>query len=105
MNIEKSRGKTLDMAAAHQRLTAAIERLEAALGGRGKPPGGVPGRNPADDVRALRQEVAALRGERDRMLTELRALQRNRAELNALAMAMSGRIDTAVGEIKALLAD
>jgi hypothetical protein len=101
MNNEKSRGKTLDMATAHQRLSAAIERLESALGKHGKRPAS----NPAGDVGALRREVAGLRGERDRMLTELRAMQRDRAEFNALAAAMGGRIDTAVGEIKALLAD
>jgi Domain of unknown function (DUF4164) len=101
MHSDKSHGKTLDMATAQSRLSAAIERLESALGKSGKRPGSTLG----GDLDALRREVAGLRAERDRMLTELRAVQRDRAQFNALAAAMGGRIDTAVGEIKALLAD
>ena len=83
----------LDLAA--ERLAAALENLEKAAetAGESRAPA------PADTAR-----IAALEEERERLLARIAALEEELASLSGITEEVEGRLDGALGEIRAALA-
>ena len=83
----------LDVAAKH--LAAALENLEkAALAGRGRAPSA-----PVPEPR-----LAALESEKEKLLARIAALEEELAALSSITEDVEGRLDGAIGEIRAALA-
>lgn len=79
---------------ARDRLTAALENLE-------KTAKTVPKR-PARDEGAVAR-IAALEGEREKLLARVAELEEELAVLSSLTSEVEGRLDGAIGEIRAAL--
>jgi len=80
---------------AQKRLTQALESLEKAAelaARRGKA------------ASAAEARVAALSGERERLLTRISELEEELAALSSVTLEVEGRLDGAIGEIRAALA-
>ena len=80
---------------AQKRLTQALESLEKAAelaARRGKA------------AAAAEARVAALDGERERLLTRISELEEELAALSSVTQEVEGRLDGAIGEIRAALA-
>jgi chromosome segregation ATPase len=80
---------------AQKRLTQALESLEKAAelaGRRGKA------------ASAAEARVAALSGERERLLIRISELEEELAALSSVTLEVEGRLDGAIGEIRAALA-
>lgn len=84
-----------DPAAAWQRLDAALTALEAALMAQR--------RRSADEVEALRKELQEARAENARLAEALKAEQARVQRLEDLTSAVSGRVDSAIGELESIL--
>lgn len=80
---------------AQKRLTQALEHLEKAAelaGKRGKA------------AAAAQARIGALDGERERLLARIAELEEELAALSTMTMEVEGRLDGAIGEIRAALA-
>ena len=80
---------------AQKRLTQALESLEKAVelsAKRGK------------DVSAAEARIAALTGERERLQARIATLEDELAALSSITQDVEGRLDGAIGEIRAALA-
>jgi chromosome segregation ATPase len=80
---------------AQNRYRAALEALENAAGGVGES---------LDSAAKLPERVAELEAERERLLTRITDLEDEIAALSGLTEEVEGRLDGAIGEIRAALA-
>ena len=80
---------------AQNRFQAALEVLENAAASVGES---------LDAAAKLPERVAELEGERDRLLARITELEDEIAELSGLNEEVEGRLDGAIGEIRAALA-
>lgn len=83
----------LELAA--DRLKTALEALESRAAGA--PDGG-------DELRKLQGRIAELEAERERLLTQVAALEDEMASLSGVTEEVEERLDGAIGEIRAALA-
>jgi outer membrane protein TolC len=83
----------LELAA--ERLKGALDSLETAI---------VPIKAGAVDAAKLQGRVADLEAERERLLTQLALLEEEIAALSGVTEEVGGRLDGAIGEIRAALA-
>jgi ParB-like chromosome segregation protein Spo0J len=80
---------------AQNRFRAALEALENAAGGVGES---------LDSAAKLPERIAELEAERERLLTRITDLEDEIAALSGLTEEVEGRLDGAIGEIRAALA-
>ena len=80
---------------AQNRFRAALEALENAAGSVGES---------LDSAAKLPERVAELEAERERLLTRITDLEDEIAALSGLTEEVEGRLDGAIGEIRAALA-
>ena len=90
---EEVRMSRLDVA--QKRFRAALEALENAAGGVGES---------LDSAAKLPERIAELESEREKLLTRIAELEEEVAELSGLTEEVEGRLDGAIGEIRAALA-
>lgn len=81
---------------ASDRLKTALQGLERALAARPHDSGG----DPAE----LQERVTELEAERERLLEKVAALEEELAAQSGLTEEVEGRLDSAIGEIRAALA-
>ena len=84
-----------DPAAAWRRLDAALSALEDALLAQR--------RQAADELQAVRRELEQARAENARLTEALNAEQARVQRLEDLTSAVSGRVDSAIGELESIL--
>ncbi|MFC3230302.1 DUF4164 family protein [Marinibaculum pumilum] len=87
--------ETADPAAAWQRLDAALTVLEDALLAQR--------RQSAEELQAVRRELEQARAENARLAEALKAEQARVQRLEDLTSAVSGRVDSAIGELESIL--
>lgn len=80
---------------AQKRFRAALEALEGAAGGVGES---------LDCAAKLPERIAELESEREKLLVRIAELEDEVAELSGLTEEVEGRLDGAIGEIRAALA-
>ena len=80
---------------ARKRFAAALEAVENAAGSVGEG---------LDAAARQAEQLAALQGERDRLKARIAELEEEIATLSGLTEEVEGRLDTAMGEIRAALA-
>ena len=80
---------------AQNRFRAALEALENAAGGVGES---------LDSAAKLPERIAELEAERERLLARIADLEDEIAALSGLTEEVEGRLDGAIGEIRAALA-